>query len=143
MPEGRILAIDYGEKRLGLAISDSRRIFSFPVETYSRRTLKEDILFLKELIDLKNVVLLILGNPLANRGEEGFMSKKVALFKGELERELSLPVETFDETCTTSDAEEVLREYGLKEKEMRGKKDALAASFILKSYLESLGRNRD
>lgn len=71
------------------------------------------------------------------------MSKKVALFKEELERELSLPVETFDETCTTSDAEEVLREYGLKEKEMRGKKDALAASFILKSYLESLGHDRD
>ncbi len=141
MSRGRILAIDFGEKVFGLAISDKERKFSFPLKNYRRKNIEEDILFLKKLIEERKVVKIIFGNPLNSKREESKMSKKVRDFVGILSKKIKIKIELYDETFTTKEAEFVLREYGFKEKKMKGKKDSIAASFILSSYLESINES--
>jgi putative Holliday junction resolvase len=136
MNKGKILAIDFGEKILGLAVSDSNRSFSFPLKNYSRKNLNDDILFLKNLIDEKEIKLIIFGNPINSKGAEGIMSKKVKDFAEKFKKAIDIPIVFFDESFTTKQAEYILRDYGLNQKKMKGKKDAIAASFILSSYLE-------
>ncbi len=137
MSKGRILALDYGEKFFGLAISDEEQVFSLPLRNYKRKNLKEDIEYLKKVIQEREVVKLVVGNPLNSKREESKMSKKIKDFVELLKKEIDLDIDFIDETFTTKEAELILREYGFDQKKMRGKKDSIAASFILSSYLES------
>ena len=138
MSRGRILAIDYGEKIIGLAISDEEQKVALPLKNYRRKSLEEDILFIKQIVTERRIVKLVVGNPLNFKREESKMSGKVREFIKKLREKIEIEVELFDETFTTKEAEFVLREFGFKEKKMRGKKDSIAASFLLSSYLESL-----
>ncbi len=141
MSKGRILAIDYGEKIFGLAISDEEWKFSFPLKNYRRKSNEEDILFLKNLIMERNIVKIIFGNPLNSKREESKMSKRVREFAKKLAVNIRVEIGFYDETFTTKEAELILREYGFKEKKMKGKKDSIAASFILSSYLETINES--
>jgi len=138
MSKGKILAIDFGEKILGLAVSDSNRSFSFPLKNYQRKNINDDILFIKNMINDKDIKLVVFGNPINSKGIEGIMSKKVKLFAEKLKSITDTPIVFFDESFTTKQAELILRDYGLDQKKMKGKKDAIAASFILSSYLEHI-----
>ncbi len=138
MNKGRILAIDYGEKNIGLAISDEDQKISLPLKNYRRKSIVEDINYIKELVEKRKIIKLVIGNPLNFKREESEMSGKVRDFIEKLREKIKIEIELFDETFTTKEAEYVLREFGFKEKKMKGKKDSIAASFLLSSYLESL-----
>ncbi len=138
----RILAIDYGDKNIGFAISDSSFKISLPLKIYRRKSLKDDIDFIANLVKERNVKEIVIGNPLNSKGEEGFMSRKVKAFKDALESVLNVPIILWDERFSTKEAEQYLRAYGFNEKKMKNKKDSISASIILQSYLETLNEKK-
>ncbi len=95
MNEERILAIDYGTKRIGLAVTDPLKMFAIPFDTIpnDKHTLDK----LKQIISEKNVVKIILGNPVKENGEDSTISKDVRKFKSELEKKIDLAIELVDE----------------------------------------------
>lgn len=131
----RILGIDYGEKRLGIAISDETRTIASGLEVYERRSLEEDLQHLREVIEREKVERVVLGLPLNMDGSEGPKAREVRAFKEELESRLHIPVELVDERLTTQEAERVLLEADLSRRRRREVRDQLAAVLILQSYL--------
>lgn len=131
----RVLGIDFGEKRLGLALSDESHTLASPLMVYERRDLAQDIEFLKELIARYGITEIVLGLPLRMNGSVGEKVHHVLEFKSLLEEHLKLPVSTFDERLTTAEAERVLLQADLSRRKRKQKRDALAAVLILQGYL--------
>jgi putative Holliday junction resolvase len=136
---GRILALDVGSRRIGLAVSDALGITAQPLETLNRINKRADIAELKKLIHRHHVTELVLGNPLNMSGEPGFQAEKVAVFAEELRQRLHLPIHLFDERLTSTEAHRVLDDSGHSKDRMarKGKVDQIAAVLILQSFLES------
>lgn len=133
----RILAIDYGEKRIGLALSDPMQIISKPFKTLpfkSKLNLVENLL---EIIHEQQVELVILGLPLGVEGQETkktLETRKVGEF---LQGQLPVPVMLWDERFSTVEANRELKRMGYDYIKAREFVDAVAASMILRSYLEN------
>ena len=137
MNEERILGIDYGTKRIGLAVTDPLNIFAYPLIT-----LPNDLKFieqLKKIIDEYHVVKIILGYPLKESGDESASSQSVLKFKSELENKISLPVELIDERYSSSIAQERIIQSVSSKKKRRDKSllDKNAAAVILEDYLNT------
>ncbi|HHE37509.1 MAG TPA: Holliday junction resolvase RuvX [Candidatus Cloacimonetes bacterium] len=132
----RIMGIDYGEVRIGIALSDPLQIISRP---YKVLTNSDDSLFveLNEIIKLENVGKIILGLPLNLEGKDSQKTLEVRKFAEELEKKVPVPVEFFDERYTTVEANEALKNMGKDPRESRKVIDKIAASLILRSYLEN------
>lgn len=133
----RILGIDYGTKRLGLALSDEDEILASPLPVRVRTTIKEDLHFLAGLIREKQVGKIVLGLPLNMNGSQGEMARAVQDFAGQLRRACNIPVILFDERLTTSEAERVLVQADISRKKRKNLRDGLAAVLILQGYLDS------
>jgi putative Holliday junction resolvase len=133
----RLLAIDYGEKRIGLAITDPMQMFAKPLETFPNLSEENTFKYLNKLIAEKNIARIIIGVPWSLDGNETAKTKEILDFIEKLKAVVNVPVEGFDERFTTSDANDLLREMGLNWKQSRLVIDALAACLILKNYLES------
>ncbi len=142
MNKERILAIDFGEKNLGFAISDSSQRIALPLKVYRRKRNSEDFLYIKKIVKERNISRIIMGNPINFEGKEGFMSEKVKDFVDELKKYVDVEIILFDERFSTKEAEYYLREYGFDERKMKGKKDSISASIILNSYLESINERK-
>jgi putative holliday junction resolvase len=135
---GRILALDLGRRRIGLAISDELRITAQGLETLVRTSLREDLAALTQLAAHRGVTLIVIGNPVRMNGAEGAQSVWVREFAAKLEARTGLPVRLWDERLTTVEAERVLRQSGIS-REKRGRAvDRLAAVILLGSYLGSI-----
>lgn len=135
--ESRYLAIDYGLRRIGLALTDPLKLFAYPFDTINNdNKLWEN---LKRIIKEKNIVKIILGNPLKESGEESAMSLKVMDFKNHLEKKFNIQIILWDERYTSSLAKESILESVTKKKKRRDKGlvDRNAAAIMLKEYLES------
>lgn len=133
---GRILAIDYGKKRIGLAITDPQQIMALPFKTIDAgNNIKESIQnIIKETPD--DIEKIIIGNPLLFNGTASEMSKVVETLKLELEKTLTdVPVILFDERLTSTQAERFLKEHKVNRKKRVGKVDPIAAYIILNGYL--------
>lgn len=134
---GRILAVDPGEKRLGLAISDPTQTIASPLTILNSKSMKKDALaILKTAADL-NVVLIVVGKPLHWDGAESLQaegSRKLAEQLGELG---SLPVEFSDEYGTTQAARDTRLKMNVSRKKRSGHLDDLAATILLQNYLDS------
>ena len=133
----RILGIDYGRRRLGIAISDEGGILASPLPAYERRGKKEDLTFLSNLASERKAGRIVLGLPLNMDGSSGEMAGEVAAFVEALHKEGGLPVLTFDERLTSVEAERVLVQANLSRKRRKGLRDSLSAVLILQGYLES------
>lgn len=138
MTEQRLLAIDFGEKRIGIAITDPLNIFAYPLVT-----LTNDSLFLsnfQKIISEYNVVRIILGYPLKESGDESEISKKVLKFKLMIEEKIKLPVELMDERYSSDIAKSRILQTVSSKKKRRDKSllDKNAASVILEDYLKSI-----
>jgi len=133
----RILGIDYGHKRLGLALSDEGETLASPLPVYQRRDTKEDHAFLAQLIEEREASRIVVGLPRNMDGSLGEMAKQVLAFVDALKEKVSLPVDTFDERLTTTEAERVLIQANLSRKRRKTLRDSLAAVLILQGYLES------
>lgn len=137
---GRVVGIDYGRARIGLAISDERRIIAQPLETVKTvKNPKETAkLIAKTLSSYKNIDAVVMGLPLMLSGQESEMSKEARVFAKLVEEVLGLPVQFWDERLTSSGVDRMLRDADLSRKKRAQLSDALAAVSILQNYLDSL-----
>jgi len=140
----RIIGIDYGLKRIGIAISDELKIIATPVKTLvTDKKLAHTILLVKnELQRLsaeKNCLIeqIIVGNPLRMNGQVGLQADEVKLFVEELKLLIECPIILWDERLTTVQADRSLREAELNRKKRSSVVDTVAAALILQSYLDS------
>ena len=130
----RLLAIDYGEVRVGIALSDPLRIISKPYIVLSNNeNLLEEI---QKIIRKESVGKIILGLPLNLQGEDSKKTIEVREFKQTLADFIDIPIEFYDESYTTSEATDVLKKMGYDSKQRRKVIDMMAASIILKSYMD-------
>ena len=133
----RILAVDYGRVRLGLAVSDALGMASHPLPALRRSSPEADLVALRALIADREVARLVVGLPLNMDGTRGPQAEKVLGFVEGLRRRLGpVPVVTRDERLTTVEAEERLRAAGMGWKERKGVVDQVAAVVILQEYLD-------
>ena len=138
MSKGRYLAIDFGDRRIGLAISDFDKQIAFPREVLEGSP-KKAILKIKKLCEEENVVRVIVGLPIQMDGTVGERFVKTHAFGAELRGGLGdIPVEFFDERLTTRRAGQLLQEQGVSAKNAKGARDMVSAQVILEAYLASL-----
>lgn len=128
----RYLALDLGEKRMGLALSDPLRLIAQPLGFLLRKGDETDLTALKELSQKHGVGLMVVGLPRSLDGSLGREAEKAQQFAALLARELDIPVELWDERLSTVEATRRLRESGTK----KMSKDALAAALILQGFLD-------
>jgi putative Holliday junction resolvase len=135
--EGRILALDLGRKRIGLAISDELGITAQGLPTLERTNLRQDLAQLARLIAERGVSLILLGNPLHMSGREGRQSEWVRQFADKLISRTSCRVQLWDERLTSVQAGRVLRESGISIQKRARAVDRLSAVLLLGSFLDS------
>jgi putative Holliday junction resolvase len=134
---GRILGVDYGSVRIGLAVSDPDRRIASPLTTYQRRGQEADATFFKDLIEREEINLIVVGLPIHLSGQEGEKAKEAREFGHWLERVTSLRVIFWDERFTTVEAQTHLLSAGLTRKRRHERLDRVAAQILLQSYLEA------
>jgi putative Holliday junction resolvase len=134
--EGRILALDLGKKRIGLAMSDQLGITAQGLPTLQRTNIREDLAALARLIGQHGVTLLLMGNPLHMSGKEGRQAEYTREFADRLQKKTGLEVRFWDERLTTVEAQRVLRESGISIEKRARAVDRLAAVILLESYLD-------
>ncbi len=131
----RILAIDYGQKRVGLALSDRLGITAQPFKTIINQSREELIDELAEIIKANDVTEVVIGLPLHMNGTEGERAEKSRVLAAELETALNIPVYLQDERLSSAEVEKVMLAGDLSRRKRRAKRDKLAASIILRTYL--------
>lgn len=137
----RVLAIDYGRKRIGLALSDAMGITAHPLAVLSRTNRRDDLRRLRELCREHSVGRIIVGHPVELSGEAGEMADEASRFAARLQKELGLPTELLDERLTSWEAEHSLPEA--KSARRKGAPvDDLAAAILLREYLEKSSHGR-
>jgi putative Holliday junction resolvase len=134
---GRILALDLGKKRIGLAISDELGITAQGLETVERRGRRDDIEDLRKLAVGLGVTKILVGDPLHMSGDSSRQGDYTREFASELERKTGLPVEFRDERWTSREAERTLRGSGIANGKRKATIDKLSAVILLQSYLDS------
>ena len=134
--KGRVLGVDLGTRRVGLALTDALRIVSSPFGTFPMVSEKDLLGRLVGLCREKGVTLAVIGLPLSADGSEGPLCGRARRLAGELDAE-GIPAVLQDESWSSREAEDVLRETGKKRKTSREKVDAIAASLILRDYLQA------
>ena len=136
----RILCLDYGEKRIGVAICDELGLTAQGRPTIIRKTKKHDWEILESLIRNYKVEKIVIGYPVRMDGSEGIQCEKVNRFKALLEKTFSLPVVKWPETLSTKEAEEILINSGVRWEKRKKMVDKLAACIILQGYLDSIAK---
>jgi putative pre-16S rRNA nuclease len=133
----RILGIDYGDRHIGLALSDVLGVTAQPFGTYRLTGRdKDDRRFFQELVASRDVREIVVGEPLRMDGSSGSRAEKTRQFAAWLEKAVGLPVAFIDERLTTREALNVLREGRLRGREKKEREDQIAAVIILSTYLE-------
>lgn len=132
---GRILALDFGKRRIGLAISDGLGITAQGLPTFHRTTLREDLRQLVALIHQREIKQLLMGLPLHMSGREGRQVTWVREFGDRLAEEAGVPIEYWDERLTSVEANRVLKLSGVSIEKRARAVDQLSAVILLESYL--------
>ncbi|HPG01089.1 MAG TPA: Holliday junction resolvase RuvX [Kiritimatiellia bacterium] len=133
----RILGLDYGERRLGFALSDSEAFIAMPLSVSHVRDRKEALREVERVVQSSHAERLVIGMPLNMNGSAGFQAENVKAFVEDLVPRLSIPVETWDERLSTCSAEHVLIEAGESRRRRKEVVDKLAAQIMLQSYLDA------
>jgi len=139
----RLLGIDYGEKRIGIALSDEKREFAFPNSVIQNKTAKLVIEQIEKICEENDVREIVLGESLDYRGKPNPIMKRISQFKEFLEKKTGLPVFYQSETLTTQESLRTPDQWGPRGKLSRKrfdfqlkKNDAMSAALILKSFIE-------
>lgn len=134
---GRLAGIDYGSKRIGVAVTDPEQRLASPLEIYARRGAASDAQWLKRLVDRERIVGFVVGLPVYGSGQESRKSGEARRFGQWLSEQSKLPVSFFDERYTTVHAEALLLGADMTRKRRKERLDKLAAQILLAAYLES------
>lgn len=132
----RVLGLDYGEKRIGLAVCDEMGLAAHGLPTLIRKTKHHDLNILGVWIQKYSVTAILIGYPVRLDGAEGIQCEKVNRFAALLEKTFLLPVIKWPEAMSTKDAEEILIASGVRWQKRKEKVDRLAACLILQNYLD-------
>jgi len=133
----RILALDYGKKRIGLAVSDPLGITAQGIDTLHRTRVRDDLERLRQLAVEREVGMILIGDPKHLDGTPGRASEAVREFGRRLERMAGVPVAYWDERLTSFEAQEHLRATGSRADRRSGAVDRVAAVLLLRDYLEA------
>jgi len=136
----RVLGLDYGNRRIGVAVCDDLGMTAQGVGTIVRKNRDADLSAIAVFIERFGVESIFVGYPLRLDGSEGIQCEKVNRFIRRLEARIAIPVFRRDETLSTKEAEELLRETGVHREKKREIIDRLAACIILQGYLDALAR---
>jgi putative Holliday junction resolvase len=133
----RILGVDYGTVRIGLAVCDPDRKIAFPLETYSRRGKNADAAHFRALLEEHQIGQIVVGLPIHLSGREGQKAGEARAFAKWLAEATGLPIAFADERFTTVEAESALWEAGLTHKQRKARRDKIAAQMFLQAYLDA------
>lgn len=137
MGMGRILALDFGTRRVGAALSDPRWRIATPLEVHERRSPDLDARHYRALVEDEGVERLVVGLPVHTSGREGESAALARAWGDWLARATGLPVVFLDERYTTSEAEHALRAQGLNKRDRQARRDMVAAQILLQAYLDA------
>lgn len=136
----RILALDVGTKYIGIAISDERVVIAQPYGSYTRQTLKKDLLYFDQLVKSVDIDKILIGYPLYLDGSDSQMTLFVKKFYYKLrDRWEGIKVILWDESLTTEESEEIIFAIKNNRRNFKEQKDIISACLILKSYIDSNG----
>lgn len=140
----RILALDYGTKSIGVAICDELQLTSRPLTTIRRKNLPLPAILerIRALTLEHEAGALVVGLPLNMDGSSGKAAARVERLTADLQRTLSIPIITVDERLTSYEADQILRDMGVSERERRARSDEYAAMIILQDYLDAQARQQ-
>jgi putative Holliday junction resolvase len=133
----RVLGIDFGDKRIGLAVSDKLGLTAQSIGHYEIKNQKEDKKYFKELVSKYQIGEIVIGFPLRMNGTQGLRVEKTKEFAEWLQKAIDLPIVFWDERLTTKQALRILSQQKMKHKMKKNLKDQISAVIILSSYLES------
>ncbi len=134
----RILALDHGSVRVGVAVSDELKTFAQPLEFIPAEPFTAFLARLQEILRDKEVELILVGLPRNMDGSLGPAAHKVQEFVAALQQSLTVPIQTLDERLTSVQANRVLLQAGLRREQRRKKVDQTAAAILLQAYLDRL-----
>jgi len=135
---GRILGIDFGSKRIGLAMSDPFQLVASTLKTLVNKNMSEVAQNILEITRQYQIKAVVIGQPLHMSGDKGDMADKVHQFAQILDKVISIPIFYWDERWTTKSAEKLLIETGKSPSKNRKKIDQLAAAFMLQGFLDRI-----
>lgn len=133
----RVLALDVGEKRMGVALSDPLGVVARPLTILSRASFQADLEAVETLVVEHNVDCVLVGLPLTLQGERGPQAQQVLDYAERLAEGLKVPVILWDERYSTVEAEDLIRAEGRRRKKKSDQLDAVAAAVFLQTYLDS------
>jgi putative Holliday junction resolvase len=133
----RYLALDYGTRRIGVAVSDELKIIAQPLEYIPAEPFDAFLVRLRQILADKEVELVFLGLPRNMDGSYGPAAHKTREFMARLTPEISVPIKTLDERLTSAQANRVLLQGNVRRAERKRKVDAMAAAILLQGYLDS------
>jgi putative holliday junction resolvase len=132
----RILALDYGRKRIGLAICDELQLTAQPLMVLKRTNRREDLRRLRDICRKQGVARILVGHPLHITGAAGEMAEEAARFAARLRKVLGIEVDLVDERLTTWEAAQMIAETGSATHRKASSLDDVAAAILLREYLE-------
>lgn len=133
----RVLGLDVGARRIGIAVSDPLGITAQGLETLHRKNKKHDFQFLNRIIRQYDVKEIVVGLPLRMSGAEGTQAEKIQAFAEDLRQHFKLPVHLWDERLTSAEANRLLRETALSIEKRGQAVDRMAAMLILQGWMEN------
>ncbi|MGA9393292.1 MAG: Holliday junction resolvase RuvX [Candidatus Sulfotelmatobacter sp.] len=139
---GRVLGLDVGSRRIGIAVSDPLGITAQGLETLHRQNKREDLAALERVIRQYAIQEIVIGLPLRMSGAEGIQSEKMQVFAEDLRKRFRLPVHLWDERLTSAEANRLLRETELSIEKRAKAVDRMAAVLILQGWMEGRGAGR-
>lgn len=138
----RILAIDFGERRIGLAVSDPLAITAQGLPTIDTRKIKDVFSHIKNIVTQRNVTKIVVGMPRNMNGSIGFKGEEVKRFMDRLARETGLEVIAWDERLTSVQSQRSMREMGTNQRK-KEIVDRISATLLLQNYLDSAGKGNE
>jgi putative Holliday junction resolvase len=133
----RLLGIDYGTVRVGLAVTDPERRIAFPLRTYLRRDAEKDSEFFRAVVREEAIGAMVVGLPVHLSGREGKKAAEARAFGKLLAEATGLPVVFWDERFTSAEAEGHLWSAGLTSRKRQARRDRVAAQILLQSYVDA------
>ena len=133
----RLLALDYGHKRIGVALSDPLQIIAQPYDTWQNLSVEDVIERLSDLIRTKDVQLIVLGYPLTLKGDRKKLARQVEYFRLQLCCHINVPVILWDERLTSVQAKKTMITMNEKPSHNKAKIDQIAASLLLQNYIDA------
>ena len=137
----KVMGLDFGDVRIGVALSDVSRFLATGYETYNRKTMEKDLNHLAEIIAQNNVKKVVFGLPLNMDGSRGIRVEKTEQFATKLQEKCNVEIDYYDERLSSVTAEEILIEAGMRREKRKEVIDKLAATIILQNYLDRSKEN--